>query len=193
MTDTLRAFIAVELGAEAASAVRTLQRELTDAMPRGAVRWAKPDQLHLTLQFLGNVAADRVEALKDSLAAALAGNPAFTLRLDPIGAFPSLRAPRVIWVGLAGDVPALAALQGRVADAIRDFGDHTETRDFHPHLTLGRVNRGDPWKARVLETVIASQPPPPPAAWRVDEVRLFRSELQPSGAVYSVLARFALV
>lgn len=192
MSDTLRAFIAVELGDEAASVVRALQRQMADAVPRGAVRWAKPDQLHLTLQFLGNVAADRVEALKGSLAAALAGTPAFTLRLDRVGAFPSLRAPRVIWVGLTGDVPALAALQSRVADASRDVGDHTETRDFHPHLTLGRVNRRDPWEARVLETVIASQPPPPPAAWRVDEVRLFRSALQPSGAVYSVLGRFAL-
>lgn len=192
MSDTLRAFIAVELGDEAASVVRALQRQMADAVPRGAVRWAKPDQLHLTLQFLGNVANDRVEALKGSLAAAMAGTPAFTLRLDRVGAFPSLRAPRVIWVGLTGDVPALAALQSRVAGAIRDFGDHTETRDFHPHLTLGRVNRRDPWEARVLETVIASQPPPPPAAWRVDEVRLFRSALQPSGAVYSVLGRFAL-
>lgn len=193
MSDTLRAFIAVELGDEAASVVRALQRQMADAVPRGAVRWAKPDQLHLTLQFLGNVANDRVEALKGSLAAAVAGTPAFTLRLDRVGVFPSLRAPRVIWVGLAGDVPALAALQSRVASAIRDFGDHTETRDFHPHLTLGRVNRRDPWEARVLETVIASQPPPLPAAWRVDEVRLFRSELQPTGAVYSALGRFALV
>lgn len=193
MSDILRAFIAVELGAEAAVAVRSLQRELADAVPRGAVRWAKPDQLHLTLQFLGNVAADRVEALKSNLATTLAGNPAFTLRLDQIGVFPSLRAPRVIWVGLAGDLPALAALQGRVADASRDFGDHAEARDFHPHLTLGRVNRNSPRETREIEAALASQPPPPPAAWRVDEVRLVRSELQPTGAVYSVLARFALV
>ncbi len=192
MPETIRAFIAAELGTEAAATFKAVQSALADAIPRGAVRWTKPDQLHLTLQFLGNVAANRIEELEGSLAAALAGSPAFTLRLDRIGAFPSLRAPRVIWVGLGGDLPALLALQSCVADASRDFGDHAEARDFHPHLTLGRVNRRDPREARALEEAI-THAPPPPAGWRVGEVRLFRSELQPAGPVYSILARFALV
>ncbi len=193
MSAAIRAFIAVELGVEAAAAVEAVQAAMTRAVPRGSVRWTRPEQIHLTLQFLGNVAADRIEDLQGKLVPALAGSPAFTLRLDRIGVFPSSGTPRVIWVGLGGDLPALLALQSRVADASRAFGDHDEAREFHPHLTLGRVNRIHSRAMHALTTTIGAQANPPPAAWRVGEVRLIRSELRPAGAVYTVLARFALV
>ncbi len=188
----LRAFVAVELGEAALAALRERQDRLATAAPRQAVRWTRPEQCHLTLCFLGNVPVAQVPELTRGVAAALAGCAGFSLELDAAGAFPSLAAPRVIWLGLRGDLEALRDLQQRVAIAAAGFGEHREERDFHPHLTLGRVTARDARTARALGDLIARAPALPPAAWRVNAVRLFKSVLQPDGAVYSVLATFPL-
>lgn len=190
--DAIRAFVAVELGAEAREAVRTLQRQLDDALPRGSVRWTKPDQLHLTLWFLGEVPTPRVPELIQALGVALLGVARFHLHLDGLGAFPSPRAPRVLWVGLAGDLPPLLDAQGRVARAAGAFGDHQEARPFHPHLTVGRVNRPEAVVGRAFQAFLAEATAPAPCDWEVGVIRLIRSQLSSSGAVYSELARFDL-
>jgi 2'-5' RNA ligase len=188
----VRAFVAVELGETALAALREQQDHLAAAAPRRAVRWTRPEQCHLTLCFLGNVPAARIPELTRSLETSLAGCAAFSLELDAAGAFPSLAAPRVIWLGLRGDLEALHDLQQRVVNAAAGFGEHREERDFHPHLTLGRVTARDARTARALGDLIARAPAPPTAAWRVSAVRLFKSVLQPEGAVYSMLASFPL-
>lgn len=190
--DQVRAFVAVELGAEAKAAAQATQQRLRQLFPHGGVRWAKPEQLHLTLRFLGDVSAERLPELTQALGHALAGVAPFTLHLHGCGVFPSPRAPRVLWLGLEGNLPALHDLRRRVSEAVVGFGDHAETHAFHPHLTLGRANRPDAAMARALQTFLADAAPRPPCPWEVGEVRLMRSQLRPSGAEHSELAGFSL-
>ena len=188
----VRAFVAIEPGEAARAALEALRDRLAAAAPRRAVRWVRPGQCHLTLRFLGNVPPDRMPELERRLTEAAAESAAFSLGLADPGAFPTAATPRVLWVGLRGDLEALTALARRVDAAAADLGDHREDREFHPHLTLGRVADRDARVARALSELLARTPPPPPADWPVREFKLFRSELRPEGAVYSVLGSFAL-
>lgn len=188
----MRAFVAVDVGAEARRALRDAQHQLEAALPRGAVRWTKPDQLHLTLWFLGETPEEQLPALGHALACALNGAVRLRLHLAELGAFPAPRSPRVLWVGLAGDLDRLLDLQRRVAEAASPFGDHQEARSFQPHLTLGRVNRPDAAIGRAFADWVAGSPPIAPCAWEVETVRLIQSVLRPTGAEYSERARFEL-
>jgi 2'-5' RNA ligase len=188
----VRAFVAVDLGDEAKDAVCAIQRQLEEVVPRGSVRWTKPDQLHLTLWFLGNVPAPRLPELCQAVGGGLTGVARFRLRLGSLGAFPSPRAPRVLWVGLEGDLPRLLEVQGRVARAAGAFGDHQEARPFHAHLTIGRVNRPEAPVGRAWQAFVAKRPAPAPCEREIGAVRLIRSRLRPDGAEYLELASFAL-
>jgi 2'-5' RNA ligase len=186
--ETLRVFVALPLPEEAVEELAALARRSRSAMPRGAVRWVRPEQMHLTLQFLGNVAADRIAALQADLAAACRDAPPFPLELAAPGAFPNARHPRVLWVGLGGDLERLGALQTRVAAACAPFLPAPERGRFHPHLTLGRVKDD----ARAVGDAWAGCPAPRAWRWRAGEVRLIQSVLQPAGAVHATLAAFPL-
>jgi 2'-5' RNA ligase len=191
---TFRAFVAASPDPVSADAVRAVQRRLAAQAERGSVRWTPPDQFHLTLQFLGDVAEARADELVRRLTVALAGATAPELTLAGLGAFPAPAAPRVLWVGLAGDRDALQQLHTRVVAACAGLGEPRTGNDrFHPHLTLGRVASPQSPQARALAGWIASAPPVPAVRWRVDEVRLYQSRLTPAGAVHSVRARFPLV
>ena len=134
--------------------------------------------MHLTLQFLGNISLAEVEKIQGALADVAR---TLHLRAEGIGGFPSLKNPRVIWVGLAGDVEQLEALQASVEEAT----GRKEERKFHPHLTIGRVREGrklnvklEPWKDKHF------------GSWEVRELLLMQSRLSPKGATHSVIARF---
>lgn len=191
-TEPVRAFVALEPGEAARAAIAALQAHLAAAVPPRAVRWTRPEQCHLTLRFLGQVPRAHLTALEQHLADAAAASAGFALELGAPGAFPDLEAPRVLWVGLGGGLEALARLVQRVETAVAGFGDHREERPFHPHLTLGRVAVRDRRVARGLAEQMARAPRPSACAWSVREFRLYRSELRPEGAVYSVLASFPL-
>lgn len=188
----VRAFVALEPGPQARETVRALQARLQAAAPADTVRWSRPEQSHLTLRFLGEVAAGQIPALIQALEEAVRRHAAFRLELAQLGAFPTLAAPRVLWVGLAGALQALNALVGSVAAASDPFTTHREDREFHPHLTLGRVNRRDPHLLQSLARLLAAAPAPPPCPWTVASVMLYRSELFPAGPVYHVLATVPL-
>jgi len=137
--------------------------------------------MHLTLQFLGNIPLAEVERIQGALAGVAR---ILHLGAEGIGGFPSLRNPRVIWVGLAGDVHQLEALQASVEEAT----GRKEERKFHPHLTIGRVREGrrlnvklEPWKDKHF------------GDWEVRELLLMQSKLSPKGATHSVIARFTPV
>jgi RNA 2',3'-cyclic 3'-phosphodiesterase len=177
MKDSLRAFISLPVAPEVVENIVACQQELAKKAGE-AVRWTPQDQIHLTLQFLGNIAAGEVEELKPRLAPL---PTSLRLRAQGIGAFPSVRNPRVIWVGLAGDIDELKNLQSAVEKAT----ERKEERPFHPHLTIGRVREGqrsranlDPWKDT------------PFGEWEIHELLLMQSKLSPKGATHSVLARF---
>jgi 2'-5' RNA ligase len=171
-----RLFVAVELSEEARGALAEAQavcRRRCDP----PVRWVDPRGAHLTLKFLGDVAAERVQPLAEALTAVAAAHVPFHLSTGPAGVFPSPRRPRVLWLGVAGPVECLEDLQQDVEFALHSLGFTLDGRPYRPHLTLGRVRDGVtgelPGLAGALEELRRATPAPLP----VEELRLMRSEL----------------
>ncbi len=187
----LRLFVAVELGEEALSALGRVQAELRERRLEG-LRWVRPEGIHLTLKFLGEVPPSAVGGIEEALGRAVQGVPPHQLSLGALGKFGSRLSPRVLWVDIRGDVDTLIGLQQRVEAALVPLGFPREQRAFSPHLTLARVR---PESARQaagpLEQAVASVHP---LAAEIDvrEVSLMRSQLNPGGAVYTCLKSFPL-
>lgn len=182
-----RLFVAIDLGEGARAALVAAQRACHGlALP---VRWVDPQGAHLTLKFLGDTEVGRVGALAATLRAVAAGQRPFDLRTGGLGAFPNARRPRVLWLGLTGDLERLARLQRAVEVALGELGFPPEVRPFRPHLTLGRPREGTrPGGADDLTAAIAASSRWPAAPLPVDAVRLMRSKLGPGGARYTCLA-----
>ena len=192
MSESIRAFVAVELPPEARDALSAVVRFLEG---RGIVglRTVDPASVHLTLKFLGNVPASRVEAIEDALVDAAARSRPFRLALGETGTFPERGAPRVLWVGLDGDVEALAGLRARVEEALRPLGFAPEGRPFRPHLTLARMrDRSTRADRAQAAAALSSAPFEPGLEFPVESVSLMRSILRPDGARYVRLASIRL-
>jgi len=177
----MRCFVAVELApALRAPLVRLLRQELP---PGRDVRWCTEQQLHVTLKFLGEVPAARLEAVCAAVAAASRDIEPFPLRLHGLGAFPGRGSPRVLWCGVE-DPAGGCARWVRSADALlAPLGFAPEARAFHPHVTLGR-SRGSAG-AGLLRRVLAEVAAPSTPEMNVTEVVLFESRLAPTGAQYT--------
>jgi 2'-5' RNA ligase len=185
--DTLRTFIAIELGPAMLGQLGDLQARMREDVPPGLVRWVRPQGIHLTLKFLGDVPAPQVEAIADALGVACASYAPFTAHVGGLGCFPNPRRPRVIWVGVDEESGALANLQRDVERAMAQLGHPAERRKFSPHLTLGRVKRGSAADVQALgEYVVRASVTV--GKLEATAVHLMRSELLPAGAVYSELA-----
>ena len=186
---TLRIFIALEFSPEVIAEIGRCQ-ELLKREVDLPVAWTDPKGIHLTLRFLGETNEERIAGIAKRLGSIAAETAPFTLSLGHFGVFPSPTRPRVLWIGLDGDLPTLGFLQNRVEEEMDVLGFGTEDRPFAPHLTLGRIR---PQQRR--------GPPVPVSASAVGEVRpvaqqvrgmsLIRSQLTPRGAVYTRLAEFA--
>lgn len=182
----LRAFIAIEIPLPVREAlceeIAPLQKEIGDT-----VRWVPMENMHLTLKFLGDVSASKVEMLSEMLRAEADLFHCFELHLEGLGAFPNLKRPRVLYVGMQAPV-TLEALQRGIESASRRLGYESEERGFSPHLTIGRVkqniNSSDQQTIRraLEQTRIDS-----PGIARVDSVHLYKSDLRPTGSVYTRL------
>lgn len=185
----LRLFVALELPAPILDALAQTQDALQAQMPRRAVRWVRGEGIHLTLKFLGETPARQREPIAAAVAAACAGHGPLTLRAAGLGCFPNPARPRVVWVGLEGDLAALGALQRAVESALEPLGFRPEGRPFSPHLTLGRV-RDDVSSADVKAAgqVVAAATVGTLGEWTADAVSLMRSDLRREGAVYTCLA-----
>lgn len=188
----MRCFIAIPLDRALAREVSRLPRQLAPALPPDAVRWVRVDQLHLTLKFFGDVPEHRVPALKERLRQACSAGTPLRLALSGLGCFPNPARPRVVWIGVSGDIDALRQLQERVATATADFGDQPEEQAFHPHLTIGRLKRRDAATLRRAGEALAAASVGALGQWTVSEVLLFSSLLSSQGPTHTVLARAPL-
>lgn len=191
--EILRTFIAIELNEPLRIAIGRVQSKLKRQTPPGSVKWVAPDGIHLTLKFLGDTPASRVPEVVAALEQACAGAQPFQFSVEGRGCFPNFRRPRVIWVAVREKGQALAQLQAAVERYVAPLGWPTEERGFSPHLTLGRVNRnaGPALEAVVgaaVEGLVVEQIG---TQW-VEAVSLIRSDLRPTGAVYTTLATVAL-
>ncbi len=189
----LRTFIAIELDEPLLIAIGRVQGKLKRQMPPGGVKWVAPDGIHLTLKFLGDTPSGRVPEIVAALERACAGAPPFEFSVEGRGCFPNFRRPRVIWVAVREKGQALARLQAAVERQVAPLGWPTEERGFSPHLTLGRVNRnaGPDMEAAVgaaVEKLVVEEI----GTQQVAAVHLIKSDLRPTGAVYSTLATVAL-
>ena len=186
----IRSFIAIELPAAVRGAVGDVQARLLRARLGVKVSWTRPDNIHLTLQFLGNIPDELVPRISTSLAAVAGKQGTFDLPVGGVGAFPNLRAPHVLWVGCRDKAGKLKALTGAVQTAMQEFGFVPERREFAAHLTLGRAKwpRPDAALTRVLDSVKDADC----GAMRVDVVHLFQSQLQPQGSIYTKLSSHPL-
>ena len=190
MSKKIRTFIAVDISPVAKVGLERLIQRLEE-IGMGNVRWVKPQGIHLTLKFLGDVDPARVEEILKVVDVASYGTKPFQLALSEVGAFPNLERPRVIWVGLQGEMEALAMLQRRVEEEMASLDFSKEERPFSPHLTLGRVGRN--WRRRGGQGFDLSKlKVEEEATWRVEEVHLMQSTLTPSGAIYDRLGSVPL-
>lgn len=184
---TVRVFVAIELPEGIRAALGGVQRQFAPRLP---LRLVRPESIHLTLAFIGDIPKTQVPALTGAVAQAVAGMPVFTLRAEGLGMFPNARRPRVVWAGVAGDPAARArldALQRGLAAALRAAGFTSDPR-FDPHLTLGRVSdRATPDEAVAIGTTVQALTLPAGLVFAVAHISVMQSELRPGGAVYSRL------
>ena len=180
----IRAFIAIDLHSD-------VQQKLGDVIRRlkpltgDIVRWVPEHNIHVTLKFLGDTSPANLEILKKIITSEAARYAPMELTLTALGAFPNLRRPRVIWVGVEAP-PALAAItRGIEAETLR-LGYAAEDRPFSPHLTPGRLSHNaSPDDIRKIGELLVRFPTTLDAAVTVKTVTLFRSDLLPGGAVYT--------
>jgi 2'-5' RNA ligase len=148
------------------------------------IRWARPEGLHVTLKFLGEVEADREPAVCDALESTVRGTRAFDVVLDGCGVFPSSARPRVVWAG-AEPSPPLELVQDGIERSMAALGFEVEGRVFRPHVTLGRVRRNPSRRAlEGLDALVAEAAVSD--GFQVTSVDLMRSTLGREGAVYDV-------
>jgi RNA 2',3'-cyclic 3'-phosphodiesterase len=179
----IRAFLAIELHDDLRPGLAQVQGELKKS--RADVRWVPVDNIHLTLKFFGNVPDDEIEALAQAARQAAGEGPPLQLQATVAGAFPSPQAPRVVWLGLGGDVIPLTQLFYRLEKALAVLGYPPEGRAFNPHLTLGRVK--SPANRERLARLLAQMPPVDWPPFEVKELILFQSVLSPQGSKYTRL------
>lgn len=177
----IRAFIAIELPLSLREDVFESVIKATPNVPDRAIRWVKPSNIHLTLRFLGDTQETLIASIGEKLQAGLNSWNPFTLSTDNLGCFPNPGRPRVIWVGLTGDLEHLYSLNRLVEQTAVEFGWEPEKRRFSPHLTIGRVKDSREVAAASLPygEVLTDK------VFRVDSISLIESTLTSSGAIYT--------
>ncbi len=190
--EQIRSFIAIELPAEVRQALAGLQAKLK-AGDGQQVKWVEPENLHLTLQFLGNIDAAAVNDIAAAITQAAIGTHPFQVEIGGLGVFPNTQRVSVIWVGLAGDIAKLAGLQKSIGANLEPLGFKPETRPFTPHLTLGRVrDYCRPPERSALGQVISRTAFNNRYEITVTAINLMKSQLTREGPIYSRLAAITL-
>lgn len=188
---TVRVFIAIDLPVTVKTELGRISQALDEPLPRGVVRWVRPEQMHLTLRFLGDTPVERLPAIQTAMDEAAGQHAPFDLMLAHLGCFPNPKRPRVIWVGLVAaggqNSRELLALKAALDAGLMPLGWPPEDKPFRAHLTLGRVKdenaaRGIDWSAAVT-----------PLSMPITALYLVESDLRPAGPIYTRRHRSALV
>jgi 2'-5' RNA ligase len=187
MNETIRTFISVHIPGAVREAIGSWMGRLR---PIGEdVKWVRCENLHLTLKFLGDVEESRVAAVGSAVEKAVSSRPPFNLALGGTGAFPNVRRPSVLWIGVPLGAEPMVALAAGIESELAGLGFDREKRPFSAHLTLGRVRPGGDARRtveRMAETGFECDP------FRIDAVHVMKSELQRSGAEYTILRTLKL-
>ena len=179
-SNEIRSFICLEIPESIQTRISKLQENLrqTDAQ----VSWTKPSNIHLTLKFLGGVEASRIDSVGKALEQAAQGIGSFEVEVGGAGCFPSARGPRVLWVGISDIPEQLRRLYDNIEVELERQRFPREKRKFSPHLTIGRI-RAPHNSARVAEALIAKGFDF--ESFTAEQVILMRSDLKPTGSIYT--------
>jgi 2'-5' RNA ligase len=182
----LRTFIALPALPTVQQAIAEVQIKLKAV--QADVKWEPKDKFHITLIFLGNVEQSKLELLSAALAKSFQQFRSCTFSYESIGAFPNIQNPRVVWIGIKSD-QAVLDLQSAAGQICAEFGFPLDDRTFHPHITLGRVKetRNGPRLTEAIKTVTFD-----PIETHCSEIVLMKSDLRPSGSIYTILKTFPL-
>lgn len=187
----VRAFVAIELPENVRGTLRSTIRHVRDFVTSPDIKWVPPENIHLTLKFLGQVPLERVKDLRQRLEVICTATPPMRLEVCTLGGFPSPGSPRVVWAGLSGDTTLLTSLAQHIDDDLGEMGFARETRPFTPHLTIARVRPEASSRTRsALGTAIRDSHGVTRVQFEADAVSLMRSELTPKGAIYTRIAHF---
>jgi 2'-5' RNA ligase len=188
MSGTIRTFIALELPPAVISLLREVQQELKRL--KLEARWVRPENIHLTLKFLGDIQSGDVDRIGVAMANAVSGSAPILLAVKGIGVFPGTKRPRIIWLGTGGDIQKLLALQRRLEKELATLGFPKEKRAFKAHLTLGRFKHAA--KPELIRQMINEFTDLSSENFFLKQLILYKSDLKPSGAVYSQLKQAKL-
>ncbi|MFQ5707374.1 MAG: RNA 2',3'-cyclic phosphodiesterase [bacterium] len=182
----IRTFIAVEIPQQVRQNIAAVQNAFKKEQDH--LRWTKPDNIHLTLKFLGDVEEDKIEAIADAVDTGAQSLVAFNCLVEELGAFPNFNRARVLWVGITDPQNQLTNLAQKIDHELGKMGFPREKRKFSPHLTIARV------KSRLSENFVArlQQEAFHGGEVRVAEIVVVKSDLKPRGAEYTVLKRIRL-
>jgi RNA 2',3'-cyclic 3'-phosphodiesterase len=185
----IRAFIAIEIPPALREQIAVQSLALKKALPVG-IRWAAPQNIHLTLKFLGDIAPTSLPNLNHALAAITAQQTTFDISVGGFGVFPSPKSPRILWIGIQPP-PDLAHLHRAIETTCARLGYPPEEKPFNPHLTLGRLR--DQADMTSLRPALQQIQIGPLGQITVSSLTLFRSDLRPQGPIYAPLAHFPLI
>ncbi len=189
--EQIRSFIAIELPNELKLKLAQLEAQLkADQQPW--VKWVRPESIHLTLKFLGNIAIDTTAAITRAIEESVRGLAPFRLKVKELGVFPNLKRVQVAWVGISGELDKLSRLQKQLESNLSPLGFAPESRSFTPHLTLARLsNRASLSDRQSFGNLIASTKFED-GDIKVDAINLMKSQLTKAGAIYTQISSVRL-
>jgi len=185
----IRSFLAFELPDDIKSIVTRVSGEIRKSFLD--VRWVRPESIHLTMVFMGDVQSEQIPPMGESLGSVCANHTSFTISLRPMGCFPNIRNPRVIWLGIDGDLERMSRFRDDLQRVLSPFGIKEEERAFRPHLTLGRFKKPAKRQGEIEQMLTKYSDLSSPARI-LNELFLFRSDLKPGGAVYTRMLSWRL-
>jgi 2'-5' RNA ligase len=184
----IRAFIAISLPPQARDLALQVQERFREC--GASLSWVQTQNVHLTIKFLGNIPEEKIGPIGMAIEKAIGETRPFAVEINEMGVFPNIQFPRVIWMGVDEPTHTLINLENRISEEMEIIGFPREEKKFTPHITLGRV-KSHKGKNKLIE-IIHSQRMLYCDKILVADVKLYKSELKPSGAVHSVLASFGL-
>ncbi len=185
----IRSFLAFELPVDIKKTVIRVTGEIRHSGLDA--RWVKAENIHLTIVFLGHVKTEELDSIGEKVRNVCPEYGPFDIALKGVGCFPNMRRPRVLWLGLDGDIERMSHFRDDLQRALKAFGIKEEKRPFKPHLTLGRFRSTRKMGSR-LEELLSKYAALESPVESLNELYLFKSDLKPGGAVYTKLRSWPL-
>ena len=180
-----RVFIGIPIGCKIKS-ILPIVKSAVNCNPN-CIKWIPPENIHLTLSFLGNIRVKDIPPLIESLEKKITSND-FQLTITGTGVFPSSKSPKVLWLGISKGIVELTLLQSQVEKSVREFKDNYENNTFTPHISIARIKNG----SRKIDVLPFLNSVYFPIGLDVNSISMYESKLLPEGAQYTVINTFPL-